>query len=82
VTPWADLRRQCETQQAPLGRPAAELPHLTGLPVTADVMTPVVYRTGNAAGFLASRQNLSSVPWRHFGQLLFVRVTEDEVAAG
>ncbi len=42
-------------------------------------MAPVVYRTVNAEGFITYRQNAYSVPWRHIGQVLPVRVTETEV---
>jgi transposase len=84
VTAWwlanvADVRVHRETRQTPLARHAAERPHLIGLPAVAYEVTPVVYRTVSAEGFIAYRQNLYSVPWRYLGQLLPVRVTEDEV---
>jgi hypothetical protein len=84
VTSWwlahvADVRVHRETQQTPLVRHAAELPHLLPLPAAAYEVAPVCYRTVNAEGCIAYRQNLYSVPWRYLGQLLPVRVTEEEV---
>jgi len=75
----ADVRIHRETRQSPLARHAAELPHLIPLPPAPYEVAPVLYRTVTVEGFVTYRQNLYSVPWRHIGQLLAVRVTEDEV---
>jgi transposase len=84
VTVWwlafvADVRVHAETKQSPLTRHALELPHLIALPAAAYEVAPVLYRSVNVEGFVAYRQNSYSVPWRHIGQLLAVRVTEEEV---
>ena len=42
-------------------------------------MSPVCYRVVNVDGDIAYRQNRYSVPWRHTGRSLPVRVTETEV---
>jgi hypothetical protein len=39
----------------------------------------VIYRHVNVEGFVAYRLNFYSVPWSYIGQVLPVRVTEDEV---
>ena len=54
-------------------------PHLIALPAAAYEVAPVMYRSVSVEGFVAYRQNLYSVPWRYIGQLLPVRVTEEEV---
>jgi transposase len=75
----ADVRSHRETRQSPLARHAEELPHLIPLPAAPYEVAPVLYRTVTVEGFVTYRQNLYSVPWRHIGQLLAVRVTEDEI---
>jgi transposase len=75
----ADVRIHAQTRQSPLARHAEELPHLIALPAAAYEVAPVMYRTVSVEGFVAYRQNLYSAPWRYIGQLLAVRVTEDEV---
>jgi hypothetical protein len=42
-------------------------------------VAPVEYRTVTVEGFVVWRQNQYSVPWRYLGQILPVRVTEDEL---
>jgi transposase len=84
VTVWwlahvADVRVLRETKQTPLQLYQAEVPHLMPLPAHPYDVAPVVYRTVNAEGFVTYRQNGYSVPWRHIGQVLPVRVTETEV---
>src|SRR5207244_12908526 len=59
--------------------PQEERPTLIGLPAQPDEVAPVCYRTVNAEGCISYRQNAYSVPWRHIGQVLPVRVTETEV---
>ena len=75
----ADVRIHAQTRQTPLARHAEELPQLIALPAVAYEVAPVVYRTVSVEGFIAWRQNLYAVPWRHIGQLLAVRLTQDEV---
>jgi len=75
----ADVRIHAQTRQSPLARHAEERPHLIALPAAAYEVAPVVYRTVNVEGFIAWRANLYSVPWRHIGQLLAVRLTADEL---
>jgi transposase len=79
LTEVADVRVHRETRQSPRDRHAAELPHLIPLPAAPYEVAPVLYRTVTVEGFVTYRQNLYSVLWRHIGQLLAVRVTEDEV---
>ena len=84
ITAWwlanvADLRLQRETKQTPLGRHAQELPHLIPLPAQPYDTALVVYRSVNAEGFLAYRQNFYSVPWCYIGRLVPIRITENEV---
>jgi transposase len=84
VTVWwlaavADVRVHRETKQTPLALHQHEQPHLITLPARPYDVAPVVYRTVNAEGFITYRQNAYSVPWRHIGQVLPVRVTETEV---
>jgi transposase len=75
----ADVRRQQHLQQTPLERYALELPHLLRLPAQPYDTACVLYRSVNAEGFIAYRQNFYAVPWCHVGRLLPVRVTEAEV---
>lgn len=75
----ADVRVHGETKKRPLDAHAEERPRLIPLPANPYDVATVVYRTVNAEGFVAYRQNFYSVPWRHIGQVLPVRVTEDEV---
>lgn len=56
-----------------------ERPELLPLP-TCDFDTAlVVYRHVSVEGFVAHRSNFYSVPWSYIGQVLPVRVTENEV---
>jgi transposase len=75
----ADVRVHRETKRRPLDLHAEELPYLIPLPAQPYDTAEVVYRTVNAEGMLSYRQNFYSVPWRYLGQVLPVRITEDEV---
>jgi transposase len=75
----ADVRVHRETKKTPLQMYEHERPHLIPLPAVPYDVAPVVYRTVNAEGFVTYRQNGYSVPWRHIGQVLPVRVTETEI---
>jgi hypothetical protein len=84
VTPWwlaevADVRVHQTTQKTPLELHALELPHLLPLPACAYDWAPVLYRTVTVEGYVRVRQNFYSVPWRHIGRLLPLRVTDTEV---
>jgi transposase len=70
----ADVRVHRETRQRPVDRHAEERPHLLPLPATPYDVSVVEYRVVDVEGFVAWRQNLYSVPWRHIGQALAVRV--------
>ncbi len=84
VTTWwlahvADVRLHRETKRRPIDRHAEEQPHLLPVPENPYDVAELVYRTVNAEGFVAYRQNTYSVPWRYIGSVLPVRITEDEV---
>jgi transposase len=84
VTRWwlanvADVRQHRETKKRPLDAHAEELPHLLSLPAHAYDTALVVYRMANPEGWIDFRQNHYSVPWQYIGELLPVRVTEDEL---
>jgi len=84
VTAWwlakvADVRIHQTTKKTPRELHALEQPHLIALPASAYEYAPVLYRTVNVEGCIAYRQNLYSVPWRHIGRILPVRITATEV---
>jgi transposase len=84
VTLWwlanvADVRLHGETKQTHLQRYAAEKAHLIALPAQPYDTALVLYRSVNAEGFIAYRQNFYAVPWCYIGRLLPMRVTEHEV---
>lgn len=84
VTAWwlaemADVRVHRETKRRPIDLHAEELPYLIPLPDKPYDTAEVVYRTVNAEGMVAYRQNFYSVPWRYLGQIVPLRITEDEV---
>jgi transposase len=84
VTAWwlanvADVRVHGETRQRPVDRHAEERPRLIALPEQSYEVAPVVYRVVSVEGFVAYQQNFYSVPWRHIGQALPVRVGETEL---
>lgn len=84
VTAWwlqsvADAHILRDFKESPRERHAREQPHLLPLP-TCDFDTAlVVYRHVNVEGFIAYRLNFYSVPWSYIGQVLPVRIVEDEV---
>jgi transposase len=75
----ADVRMHRETKRRPIDLHAEELPYLIPLPAKPYDTAEVVYRTVNAEGMVAYRQNYYSVPWRCLGQILPVRITEEEL---
>ena len=79
LTEVADVRIHRETKQRPLDRHAEERPHLIALPTTPYTVDAVEYRVVNVEGFIVHQQNSYSVPWRHIGQALPVRIAEMEL---
>jgi len=56
-----------------------EKPHLLALPARAYDTARVLYRTVDPDGHIVYLQNFYSVPWQRIGELLPVRVTENEL---
>jgi len=84
VTRWwlanvADVRTHRTTKKRPLDAYTEEQPHLLSLPVHPYDTAKVVYRVVDGEGFISYANNQYSVPWRMIGELLPVRVTEDEL---
>lgn len=75
----ADVRVHRETKRRPIDLHAEELPYLIPLPEKPYDTAEVVYRTVNAEGLVTYRQNFYSVPWRHLGQILPLRITEEDL---
>jgi transposase len=75
----ADVRIHRETKRRPIDLHAEELPALIPLPAQPYDTAEVVYRTVNAEGLVAYRQNFYSVPWRYLGRMLPLRISEEEV---
>jgi transposase len=75
----ADIRELRGSRKTPLQLHAEERPFLIPLPAQPYDIWPVIYRTVNAEGLISYRQNSYSVPWRHIGSIVPVRVTETEV---
>jgi len=75
----ADVRVHREIRQRPIDRHKEEQPHLIPLPATPYDVATVEYRVVNVEGFIVYQQNSYSVPWRHIGEALPVRVTETEL---
>ncbi|MGA3193335.1 MAG: IS21 family transposase [Candidatus Bathyarchaeia archaeon] len=84
VTEWwlkevADVRVHRQTKRRPIDMHAEELPHLIPLPERPYEVAEVVYRTVDAEGLVSYGQNRYSVPWQYIGQVLAVRITDEEV---
>jgi transposase len=84
VTAWwlanvADVRVHRETRQRPIDLHAQERPRLIALPAASYDIDGVVYRVVSVEGFIAYQQNFYSVPYRHIGMALAVRVGETEL---
>jgi transposase len=75
----ADARVLRDFKESPRQRHAREQPHLLPLPACDFDTALVVYRHVNVEGFVAYRLNFYSVPWSYIGQVLPVRVSEQEV---
>jgi hypothetical protein len=84
ITAWwlahvADVRELRELRKTPLQLHEEERSSLIRLPAQPYEIWPVLYRTVSVEGVITYRQNGYSVPWRHIGSVLPVRVTETEV---
>ncbi len=75
----ADVRILRDFQESPQQRHAREQPQLLPLPACDFDTALVLYRHVNVEGFITYRVNSYSVPWSYIGQVLPVRITEDEV---
>jgi transposase len=75
----ADVRVLRDFKEAPRERHQREQPHLLPLPVCDFDTALVVYRHVNVEGFVSYRLNFYSVPWSYIGQVLPVRLVNDEV---
>ena len=75
----ADLRVHHQTQRRPIDLYQEEKPHLLPLPAHPYDTAQVLYRTVNSEGFVPYLQNFYSVPGKHLGALLPVRITENEL---
>jgi hypothetical protein len=84
VTRWwmanvADVRQHRTMKKRPLDAYAEEQPHLLPLPAHHYDTAKVVYRVVDSGGYISHGNNQYSVPWQLVGELLPVRVTEDEL---
>jgi hypothetical protein len=75
----ADVRVHQTTKARPIDRHAEDLPHLIALPARPFDAAEVVYRTVDAEAFVVYRQNFYAAPWRLIGQMVAVRVTDQEL---
>jgi transposase len=75
----ADVRILHDFKEAPLQRHVREQPELLPLPTCDFDTAQVVYRHVNVEGYVSHRLNFYSVPWSYIGQVLPVRVSDDEV---
>ncbi len=84
ITAWwlanvSDVRQHRTTGKTPLELHQQELAYLVPLPEKPYDTAEVLYRTVNSEGYISYRQNFYSVPWQRIGQLLPVRITENEL---
>jgi transposase len=79
LTETADVRTHRETKRRPIDLFEDEKPHLLALPARPYDTARVLYRTVDADGHIVYLQNLYSVPWQRIGELLPVRITENEL---
>jgi transposase len=75
----ADVRELREFRKTPAQMHEEERSALVPLPAQPYDIWPVTYRTVNAEGLVTYRQNGYSVPWRHIGRIVPVRLTETEL---
>jgi transposase len=84
VTAWwldniADTRVLRDFKETPRQRYEREQALLLPLPAADFDTAQVFYRHVNVDGFVAVRSNFYSVPWSYIGQVLPVRITENEI---
>jgi hypothetical protein len=84
VTAWwltnvADVRLLRDFQETHQQRHARELAHLLPLSAADFDTALVVYRQVDAEGYISQHLNYYSVPWSYIGQVLPVRITDNEV---
>lgn len=79
LTETADMRTHRETRRRPIDLFEEEKPHLLALPARPYDTARVLYRTVDPEGHIAYLQNFYSVPWQRIGELLPVRITENEL---
>jgi transposase len=75
----ADVRIHRETRRKPIDMFEEEKPHLLALPAQPYDTARMLYRTVDPDGHIAYLQNFYSVPWQRIGELVPVRVTENEL---
>ncbi len=75
----ADVHVHRETKRRPIDLYQEEKPHLLSLPARAYDTALVLYRTVNPEGCVPYLQNFYSVPWQRIGELLPLRITEQEL---
>lgn len=74
-----DRRIHGTTKKTPLELHAEERPHLLALPGLRFDTAQVVYRLVDAEHMIAYANHRYSVPWQQIGQMLPIRITEEEV---
>lgn len=74
-----DRRIHGTTRKTPLELHAEERPHLLALPELRFDTAQVVYRLVDAEHLIGYANHHYSVPWQQIGQMLPVRITQDEV---
>jgi hypothetical protein len=79
LTNVSDVHVHRETKRRPIDLYQEELPYLLPLPPQPYDTAEVLYRTVSVEGYVAYRQNFYSVPWQRIGEILPVRVTENEL---
>ena len=74
-----DRRIHGTTKRTPLELHEEEKPHLIDLPAIRFDTAQVVYRKVDSEGFVNYADNRYSVPWRLIGQMIPVRILEDQL---
>ena len=74
-----DRRVHGTTKKTPLELHGEEKPHLLSLPALRFDTAQVVYRLVDADYMFSYANNRYSVPWQQIGQMLPIRITEDEL---
>ncbi len=74
-----DRRIHGTTKRTPLELHEEEKPYLIDLPAVRFDMAQVVYRKVDSEGFINYADNRYSAPWRLIGQMIPVRILEDQL---